>query len=69
MLSQIPTPHPAITFGSLALIFGIIFYELHNRFRNPLAWWVIPLIFIGISSLSGWSTKRRAKEINRNTRH
>lgn len=60
---MIPTPHPAITFGSLALISGTLFYELRHGFDKPLAWWVVFLIMITISPVSRWSTHRRAKEI------
>ena len=60
---MIPTPHPAITFGSLALISGMLFYELRHGVHKHLAWWVVFLVMIAISSVSRWSTHRRAKEI------
>jgi hypothetical protein len=62
MLRPIPTPHPIVTFGSLALIVGMISYELRNGLEKPEPWigtsLAIAIAFVGI-----WSRSRRAKAI------
>ena len=64
MLRPIPTPHPTVTFGSLALIAGIIFYELRNGLEQPEPW-IGTSLAIAIAFVCIWSRSRRAKEIDR----
>lgn len=62
MLKPIPTPHPAIMFGSLTLISGMMVYEWRSGFHKP-GFLVTIFVTIAIASLSKWSRDRRAKEI------
>lgn len=62
MRKPIPTPHPAIMFGSLALLSGMFFYESRSGFRKPGILANV-LVMILIAFLCGWSRNRRAKEI------
>jgi len=64
MLKPIPTPHPTIMLGSLALLAGMFVYESRSGFHKPSAL-VNVFVMIAIASLCGWSRNRRAKEINR----
>lgn len=63
MLRPIPTPHPIITFGSLTLIAGMVFYELRSGLEKPEPW-LTAAVVISVVSLCEWSRNRRAKAIN-----
>jgi hypothetical protein len=63
MLRPIPTPHPIIGFGSLALIAGMIFYELRSGLDKPEPWLTTTVVIVTGCSCE-WSRNRRAKAIN-----
>jgi hypothetical protein len=38
MLKPIPTVHPVIMFGSLAILAGLIYWSLHSGLQRPESW-------------------------------
>jgi hypothetical protein len=63
MLKPIPTVHPVIMFGSLAILGGLIYWNLHSGLQGP-GWWVSLPAIIVISVACTTSLRKRTKAIN-----
>jgi len=63
MLKPIPTVHPVIMFGSLALLGGLIYWNLHSGLRRPESWVSFTVVVV-ISIASTASLRKRTEAIN-----
>jgi len=63
MLRPVPTAHPAIMVGSLAIVAAVLYWSLSNA-HHQLQWWVSLVLVLGISIASNPSVRSRAKAIN-----
>lgn len=62
MLKPIPTVHPALMVGSLAVLAGLVYWSLHSGLQRP-EWWVsLPVVAV-ISMACGASLRKRRKAI------
>jgi hypothetical protein len=63
MLKPIPTVHPVILFGSLAILAGLIYWNLHSGLQQPEAW-VSMTVVVVISMACTDSLRKRARAIH-----
>jgi len=63
MLKPIPTVHPVIGFGSLAIVGGLIYWNLHSGLQRPESWLSFPVIVVILIACTA-SLKKRTKAIN-----
>ena len=63
MLKPIPTVHPVIMFGSLAISGGLVYWNLHSGLQRPELWMSFTVGVI-ISTACTASLRKRTKAIN-----
>ena len=63
MLEPIPTVHPVIMLGSLAILGGLIYWNLHSGLQRPELWVSLTVVVV-ISIVCTASLRKRTKAIN-----